>query len=126
MRVRGAAARKPVARGGQRLPITRKPPREEWLPCSNSRCELPLEARGLCLVPFLLFFLHCHVKLDGVETDYFQLRAAIITLDNITFIRIFVHLNLSLAFGARSSRHRVYSSVMVARDIHQHTPVVAT
>src|SRR5882757_28234 len=81
---------------------------------------------GSGLVPLFFFFLRRHVKLDGIETDDFPLRAAIITLYKIAFISIFVHLNLGLAFGARSSWHRFYPSVIVARDLHHGALVVAT
>ena len=85
-----------------------------------------LQADGLGLVPFFFFLFDGYVKLNGIKADDFQLRAAIFTLDRIAFIGIFVHLNLGLAFGARSSWHRVYSSVMIARDFHDRAPVVVT
>jgi hypothetical protein len=81
--------------------------------------------RRLGFVPFFFFFFDRHVQLDGVEPDNFQLRAAIVTLDNVAFIGVFVHLNLGVAFGARSSWHLLYSSVIRAK-LHDRALGIAT
>lgn len=99
---------------GYDLLMTQKPPSEGGFCLRVNNLDCRLEPDGLCFVPFFFFFFDRHVKLDGIETDYFQLRAAIIALDNVAFVGIFVHLNLGVTFGAGSSWHRLLSSVISA------------
>jgi hypothetical protein len=60
---------------------------------------------ALSLRPIIIFFFHCHIKLDWIKANDFQLRTAIFTFDDIALIGILINLDVRVAFGTRSSWH---------------------
>ena len=66
---------------------------------------MAVQTLRLGLTPIFLFFFDCYVKLDWIKAHDFQLRTAIIAFDDVALIGVFVNLDFSIAFGARSSWH---------------------
>ena len=50
-------------------------------------------------------FFFNEVEFYGIETDNFQLHAALFTIDNLAFISFDVDMDIAFTFGTRSGRH---------------------
>ena len=79
---------------------------------ATARVASVLRLGGACTLfgPVFLFFFHCHIEFNRIETHDFQLGAAVRAFDDIAFVSVFVDLDFSITLGASSSWHLLYSS----------------
>jgi hypothetical protein len=62
------------------------------------------------LILVKIFFFD-QIEFDGIEAYDFQLDAAFFTINDLTFIRIGIDVNIGFTLGTRSDRHFAGSSV---------------
>jgi len=48
------------------------------------------------------------IQLDGIEADDFQLNSTVVTINDVAFVRIGIHVDISFAIRTRSGRHFFY------------------
>ena len=56
------------------------------------------------LKPVPMLFLN-NIKLDRIETYYFQISSTLFTRDNFALVGIHINMDIGIAFGASSGRH---------------------
>ena len=61
----------------------------------------------MLLSPIFFFLFHSNIQFDRVETNYLQLSTAVGAFDRVALVRVFVHLDFSITFGACPSWHLV-------------------
>jgi hypothetical protein len=53
-------------------------------------------------------FLFDDIQLNGIEANDFKLDPAFLTIDNLAFIHVGIHVDIGIAFRTRSGRHFFY------------------
>jgi len=89
---------------------------DSWknLEIRNVKITPYFERQVQLLGPVFVFF-RSDIKFDRIQTDYFQLNAAIRTRYDIAFVRIFIDVDFGFTFRAITTWHQHTSEKFVTR-----------